>query len=113
MILYCFGDRELSGLADFIIYLLPKNKITWVIRNNSWSHVFSNILPVFEKIINKYSKNLTIYTNTQVKTFFNAQKIIGLHGAGFANLIFCKPNTEILEILLSNSLSLIINKECF
>ena len=36
--------------------------------------------------------------NEQVKTFFNAEKIIGLHGAGFANLIFCKPNTEILEI---------------
>tara|TARA_B100000965_G_C19562060_1_gene745008 strand:- start:101 stop:1234 length:1134 start_codon:yes stop_codon:yes gene_type:complete len=34
----------------------------------------------------------------QVKTFFNAEKIIGLHGAGFANLIFCKPNTKILEI---------------
>ena len=34
----------------------------------------------------------------QIKIFYNAKKIIGLHGAGFANLIFCKPNTDILEI---------------
>ena len=34
----------------------------------------------------------------QVKTFFNANRIIGLHGAGFANLIFCKPKTDVLEI---------------
>ena len=34
----------------------------------------------------------------QVKTFYNAEKIIGLHGAGFANLIFCRPKTQILEI---------------
>ena len=34
----------------------------------------------------------------QVKTFFNAEKIIGLHGAGFANLVFCRSNTKILEI---------------
>ena len=65
-----------NSAVDFIIYLLPKNKITWVIRNNSWSHIFSNLLPVFEKIINKYSKNLTIYTNTQVKTFFNDNRVL-------------------------------------
>jgi len=39
-----------------------------------------------------------LHFKAQIKTFFNADKIIGLHGAGFANLIFCKPNTKILEI---------------
>ena len=34
----------------------------------------------------------------QISLFYNAKKIIGLHGAGFANLIFCKPNTRVIEL---------------
>ena len=33
----------------------------------------------------------------QVKLFNNAESIVGLHGGGFANIIFCKPDTNILE----------------
>ncbi len=33
----------------------------------------------------------------QVRLFNNAEIIIGLHGAGFANLVFCKTNTKIIE----------------
>ena len=33
----------------------------------------------------------------QVKIFNNAEIIVGLHGAGFANLCFCKPGTKIIE----------------
>ena len=28
--------------------------------------------------------------------------IIGAHGAAFANLIFCKPNTKVLDIIPEN-----------
>ena len=31
-------------------------------------------------------------------TFRNADTIVGLHGAGFANLVFCTPSTKIVEI---------------
>ena len=41
--------------------------------------------------------------------FFNAKKMVGLHGAGFANIVFCKPNTKILE-LQSNTAGDIIKK---
>jgi len=34
----------------------------------------------------------------QVALFHNANKIIGLHGAGFANIIFCKAKTKIIEM---------------
>jgi len=34
----------------------------------------------------------------QVTIFNNANYIVGLHGAGFANLVFCKRNTNVLEI---------------
>ena len=33
-----------------------------------------------------------------MKLFYNAKNIVGLHGAGFANLIFCKKNTKVLEL---------------
>ena len=36
--------------------------------------------------------------NDQVKLFNNADHVIGLHGAGFANVIFCKPKTKITEL---------------
>ena len=43
----------------------------------------------------------------QVKIFNEAENIVGLHGAGFANIVFCKPNTKILE-LQSNTAGAII-----
>ena len=36
--------------------------------------------------------------NDQVKIFNNAEFIIGLHGAAFANLCFCKPGTKVVEL---------------
>ena len=33
----------------------------------------------------------------QVDLFHNADYIAGLHGAGFANLVFCKPGTKVIE----------------
>ena len=38
----------------------------------------------------------------QVYLFQNAKMIIGAHGAAFANLIFCKPNTKVLDIIPEN-----------
>jgi len=34
----------------------------------------------------------------QIYLFNNAKIIIGAHGAAFTNLVFCKPNTKIVEI---------------
>ena len=34
----------------------------------------------------------------QVNLFNNADCIIGLHGGGFANIVFCKPKTKIVEL---------------
>ena len=34
----------------------------------------------------------------QIEIFSNAEKIIAPHGSNLANIIFCKPGTEILEI---------------
>ena len=38
----------------------------------------------------------------QIFMFWNAKCIIGAHGAAFTNLIFCKPNTKIIEFMPFN-----------
>ncbi len=43
-----------------------------------------------------------IHWHKQIYIFNNAKTIIGLHGAGLANLVFCKKNTKIFEILIKN-----------
>ena len=39
----------------------------------------------------------------QIKLFYNAKNIVGLHGAGFANIIFSKPDTSMLELKSSSA----------
>ncbi len=39
----------------------------------------------------------------QVDIFNNAECVVGLHGAGLANLVFCKPNTKVIELRSTNA----------
>jgi len=39
----------------------------------------------------------------QVDLFNKAKCVVGLHGAGFANIIFCKPGTKVIELKNSNA----------
>ncbi len=39
----------------------------------------------------------------QIKLFFNAKKIVGLHGAGFANVMFGNPELKMLELKSSGA----------
>ncbi len=45
----------------------------------------------------------------QVEMFNKAENIVGLHGGGFANIIFCNPNTKILELRTANTGQIIEN----
>ena len=38
---------------------------------------------------------------------FHSAKIIGLHGAGFANLAFCQPGTAIIELRTTSTFKII------
>ena len=59
-----------------------------------------------EEEIKKYlsSKNFTIIKPheisflDQVNYFYSADCVVGLHGAAFANITFCNPNTKIIEL---------------
>ena len=51
------------------------------------------------KIINPSEKKLS----NQIKYFNGSNYIIGVHGAAFTNIIFCKKNTRIIELSVKNS----------
>ena len=34
----------------------------------------------------------------EVDLFHNAECVVGLHGGGFANIVFCRPKTKIIEL---------------
>ena len=70
-----------------------------------------------EREINKIFKkkgfkfvNLESYSFiNQIKLFNGAKIIAGVHGAGFANIIFCKKNTSIIEFKTRGSGNIIKN----
>ena len=49
------------------------------------------------------SKLHEINFKAQVDLFHKAECIVGLHGAGFANIVFCKPGTKVIELRSSNA----------
>ena len=63
-------------------------------------------------LINKGFKSITLgnlHFSDQIKIFNNAEIIIGLHGAGFANMCFCRPGTKIVEIKSNKTKKVIEN----
>jgi capsular polysaccharide biosynthesis protein len=51
---------------------------------------------------------LSIFEQAQI--FFNATAVIAIHGASLANLIFCKPNVSVFEILVDPQVPISIGK---
>ena len=56
----------------------------------------------FKKKGFKFYKLSKLTLNETIYLFNRAKIIVGSHGAGFANLVFCKKKTKIYEILPSN-----------
>ena len=104
-----------SNIPRWIIYYLrkillkcaskkiEKYKKIYIDRSDSqYNHC--KIINDFE--IKKYLKNrgfeiikLSEYSlKDQISIFKNCNNVVGPHGAGFANLIFCKKKTKVLEI---------------
>lgn len=50
-----------------------------------------------------YSEDFTI--SEQIKIFYSAQYIVGIHGSGLANIIFAQSNSHILELMPESSIN--------
>ena len=57
----------------------------------------------------KFIRLHEISFSNQINIFNNAKIIIGLHGAGFANISFCKPGTRIIELKTAGGRKVIEN----
>ena len=90
----------------FIKSSFPKFKKIYIDRSDSKSNVRDFRKIINEKLIKIFLASrgfkvirLSEYSFIeQIKIFYNANCIIGLHGAGFANIVFCKKKAFVLEI---------------
>lgn len=62
-------------------YLINEKEVKDVLKKNDFQEI----------ILSQYS------FADQVSMFYNADFIAGLHGAGFANIVFCRSGTNVLE----------------
>jgi len=82
------------------------SKYIYISRNKASGRKILNENEIFKNVLDKY-KFSKIYLEDlsfidQIKIFNDAEFIISPHGAGFANLVFCKPKTKIIEIFSPN-----------
>ena len=90
----------------FLVSSFSKFKKIYIDRSDSKSNVRDFRRIVNEKLIKTFLAlrgfkilRLSEYNFIeQVNIFYNANCVIGLHGAGFANIVFCKKNAIVLEI---------------
>ena len=110
-------NNNIEKISPFIINLLKKNflvdikkkfgkKLDKIYIDRKDSNFNSYRLIINETEIISYLKSIgfaiiklsEIPFKKQIYFFNNAKYIIGLHGAGLSNLIFCKKNTRVIEI---------------
>ena len=76
-----------NSAIDYIIYLLPNNKITWILRTTYTRN--SAHLKRLNQIIINYRNNLCIYENTIVTNFNENKSILLSNNKLIKNIDFC------------------------
>jgi len=66
--------------------LINESEVEKLLNNQGFQTIFLEEMSVFE----------------QVAVFANAEAIIAPHGSGLSNLVFCSPNTKVVEIFSPN-----------
>ena len=117
-----------SRMPQWIIYFLRKKFLTN-------KRLKSNFKKIFIDRSDSKNKHCKLINNNEIKKFFkskgfkilrlskfnfkkqisifnNAKIIIGPHGAGFANLAFCKKNTKVIELKPSNHPNKVYKRVC-
>ena len=116
---YVFKNNPSKSIVNIPIWLIKWLRKKYVntnsVKSNSFKKIYidredDSILENRRIVNNKEVKNLltnhgfsvvslSSYSfREQVKMFNSAKFIVGLHGAGFANLVFSKPNTRVIEL---------------
>ena len=97
-------NKSIQALNYLKIFSNTNNSVSkkiYVTREDSAYRKIVNESDIVPILISKGYKviNPNLYPiDEQIKIFSNADKIISAHGSNLANIIFCKPDTEIYEI---------------
>jgi len=110
-----FFQKQFENIPKFLIISLNDRFKEFISSKKSSKKIFIDRsdskfkhfqLANNKEIINKLKqKNYSIVKLSklsffeQISLFYNSKMIIGVHGAGFANLAFCKSRTKVYEIL--------------
>lgn len=107
-----FGVKIPAWLSNFykakFIPMIPKTSDTdrfgkriFISRKDSGVRILYNEDDVF-KLFEPYGFKRYVMTDLifldQVELFSNAEVVVGAHGAGMVNILFCQPGTKIFEI---------------
>jgi hypothetical protein len=95
-----------SAFKKLMQTTIPQKKI-YVSRRKSSKRKIGNELEV-EKKVSSYGYEIVyaeeLSFEQQIKTFSSASHIIGAHGAGLSNIVWCNPNIKLIEIFPHNNL---------
>jgi capsular polysaccharide biosynthesis protein len=112
--LHCYGARRVNhmvrGFAEYLNLAIPPSSTTGAGGSGDLLYISRNERPV-RRILNEDElvpplRDLgfhvvhpaTLSLPDQIATFRNAQVIVSAHGAGLANILFCRPGTSIVEL---------------
>lgn len=114
-------QRHISFLRKYFLpHVLIKNNTNsdkiYIARKDKGSRNLDNLIKFEEFIITiknfkkVYLEELSLFD--QISIFRNAKFIIGVHGAGMSNTVFCNNNVKIIEIIPSNRISTLVTSIC-
>lgn len=95
--------------SKFLPYIInskqPFAKKVFISRKDSHRHIINEdeIFKLFEPYGFKKYVLSTMSLQEQISLFHNAQTIVATNGSSLTNTLFCKPNTNIIEIFLARS----------
>jgi len=101
---YGFLKEEWHFLRDVFVDRKdqPENKKRIFLSRRKSNRSSQDEVKLVKKLVDDYGFQEIFLENINVRDqanlFNNAEIVIGLHGAGFTNLCFCKPSTLVFEI---------------
>lgn len=97
-----------NSAVDFIIQMLPQNRVTWVIRGSTFSHIFSNTKDKFESVLLRFSGNLELIFNDFILEEISIGKVKLNSGRIITDVDYIIPLlgfTSRAEFLLNSNIS--------
>ena len=108
--------KSISNVPAWVIKWLKKSFLKKRKKFNSPNKIYINRESPNRKIVNNDEVKQLLKKNNfkiinpenytffeQINFFYNAKIIVGMHGAGFTNIIFCKKRTKIIEFLTKST----------